>query len=482
MMANPFGETSPGGRRGEREIKKRIERAKEGPSTQEKEVRLKRLRELRAEARKTYTQALKLDADLYTELLPQLYEDDLSDRVERIGLSESLNSGERRVRHRLSGRESGINETYRDILSGDRDLIAYVKPSRSVTRYDSEGFSVGWNPHTLEYERLYRREKDTIAFCKQTLSPEFDAARRRALALKYDIPEKAKVFDVEMMGARVGVPVERLAHREYAVSHLNEILRWGVVPPTSLRLEKDRRDVSSAQESVLSTDPDNPARIMTYEELAALWYEFPTEWENEMDEEGNPEPQTSLTRLACLDYLVGNMDRHPGNMLYDPVSKKFHGIDNGYAFGMATGLQIGDTSSGSQPKEPGDIPLDPTLPNIKDDLGNRNLRSVPIELALGRMGLSQVDQEALAAVAEKLFPDGEPIPHLQQLFTFLFEEERVAEVELAAFQGRFMHLVKNGTPPTEMKRGEDYFPIGSVLLAEWELKKAQQAQTANDAA
>ncbi len=481
MMNNPF-ETSPGSRRGEVEAKKKRETTKVGPTTAEKEARLKRLREMRAEARKTYTQALKLDADLYTELLPQLYEEDLSDRVELIGLSESLNSGVRQNRVELSGKESGINQTYRDQLKGDRELTAYVKPSRAGMRYDDEGFSLGWNPNTLEYERRYRNGKDTIAFCKQTLSPEFDAARRRALSRKYDIPEKAKVFDVEWMSARVGLPAERLAHREYAVSHLNEILRWGVVPRTSLRLEADGRDVASAQEAVRSEDLSNPARMMKYEDLSTLWHRDPSEWENEMDKEGNPEPYTSLTRLACLDYLVGNMDRHPGNLLYDPVSRKFHGIDNGYAFGMATGLRIGDASSGSQPKEMGDIPLDPTLANIKDNLGNRNLRSVPIELVLGRMSLSQVDQEALATVAEKLFPDGEPIPHLQQLFTFLFEEERVAEVELAAFQGRFMHLVKNGTPPTEMKRGEDYFPIGSVLLAEWELKKAQQAQAANDAA
>lgn len=39
-------------------------------------------------------------------------------------------------------------------------------------------------------------------------------------------------------------------------------------------------------------------------------------------------------RLACLDFLTLQTDRHPANLFYDKKKKCFSGIDNGFANGL----------------------------------------------------------------------------------------------------------------------------------------------------
>jgi hypothetical protein len=46
-----------------------------------------------------------------------------------------------------------------------------------------------------------------------------------------------------------------------------------------------------------------------------------------------PEFQRSMADLQVNDYLTGQVDRHSGNMFFDPKSGRVRGIDNDLAFG-----------------------------------------------------------------------------------------------------------------------------------------------------
>ena len=97
---------------------------------------------------------------------------------------------------------------------------------------------------------------------------------------------------------------------ESAVSTLDDLLDFGVVPPTALRLDPEEK-VVSVQEQI--------PNAVTWGRLSDL----ERAQVNRMD----------LMKIAVIDIIVHQADRHGGNLLVTPDNHA-HAIDNEFAFGM----------------------------------------------------------------------------------------------------------------------------------------------------
>lgn len=100
---------------------------------------------------------------------------------------------------------------------------------------------------------------------------------------------------------REGIPVSQLAEREVAASRLDELLGFGLVPTTTM--VDGPHGPGSLQHFVAATDG-----------LEARDY-----------------PPTQQERMAVLDYIAGNTDRHGGNYMTAPDGSLV-AIDHGYSF------------------------------------------------------------------------------------------------------------------------------------------------------
>jgi len=99
---------------------------------------------------------------------------------------------------------------------------------------------------------------------------------------------------------------------ESAVSTLDDLLDFGVVPPTTFRLDIHEK-VVSVQEQI----PDAQA------------------WGRLSDLERAQVNRTDLMKIAVIDIIVHQADRHGGNLLVTPDNHA-HAIDNELAFGGYT--------------------------------------------------------------------------------------------------------------------------------------------------
>ena len=181
-------------------------------------------------------------------------------------------------------------------------------------------------------------------------------------------------------------------------------------------------------------------------------------------------------RIACLDYLVGSMDRHWGNFLYDPVSMKCHGIDNGFSFGMATDVDYeklphpeGTTDSrriGHRHDEARSV-FDATSSMI----------SVPMEFIKKHPHL-MLDKEARGRLGELLKAiqsHGNEASLTKKLFRMLFPNQKIALVEEDLFVKRLQSLAEHGRPP--MSEISPYlFPQGMATRGRLEKEEGESAE------
>ncbi|WP_211305315.1 hypothetical protein [Crossiella equi] len=100
---------------------------------------------------------------------------------------------------------------------------------------------------------------------------------------------------------RIGVPATELAEREVASSRVDELLGFGLVPTTTM-----------------VDGPHGPGSMQNFVEAG---YGLPSD----------QYPLVQQERMAVLDYVVGNTDRHRGNYMTAPDGGLV-AIDHGYAF------------------------------------------------------------------------------------------------------------------------------------------------------
>lgn len=113
---------------------------------------------------------------------------------------------------------------------------------------------------------------------------------------------KPNVPENEFVQGRSTIPENQLAAREVAASRLDEDLGFGLVPTTA-RWDGPH-GAGSMQEFVENASPGRPASAY---------------------------PAAESERMAVLDYISGNTDRHMGNYLTGPDGRLV-AIDHGYSF------------------------------------------------------------------------------------------------------------------------------------------------------
>lgn len=98
------------------------------------------------------------------------------------------------------------------------------------------------------------------------------------------------------------------AYRESIASTIDDLLGWGLVPKTTVRIIDGH--VGSAQE----------------------WARGKVGW----DADDSKVPRMEWMRMAAFDVIIGNRDRHPGNYLVK-TDGKLVAIDHGYSLDYAGG-------------------------------------------------------------------------------------------------------------------------------------------------
>lgn len=243
-------------------------------------------------------------------------------------------------------------------------------------------------------------------------------ALKKRLAIQYGVSQQELGLSDTTIAGREGIGLGVSTRSEYTVAHIARIVRFDEYPATALRSEKD--DVLSVQESV---EGRKPSPEFLHESI---------EWDG-----SDPRVQ-SLMRVACMDYLMVNLDRHIGNILFDKKANKFRAIDNGFSLGL------------SEVAEPNLDPETPDLPEGQNRPVNTRWRSVPMELVEQREDWL-LDDDAwtrIQSLDEQLSVEySAEHQHFLQLFQFQYRNETIARYELNQFKLRLAYLAEHGRPP-----------------------------------
>lgn len=362
--------------------------------------------------------------------------ENIMDVFEKIDRFETLAYGKELERSNVG--EAGMNAITRRTYEGtpgEPPTVAYVKPDSGET--------------TFEYDETTKTLFDVrYAFDKKLgrMAPAREASKRpdaehiitlaqmrgemrQNIAECYAIPvEEVPLFTSDEILLRNGIEARTTALREYAASRINEIIGWDVVPLTVIRPEHDGFDLVSVQEEVKATDPEHPPREIEAEDVEDIL------------NLGSEHPGAkSMMRLACFDYLIKSTDRHPGNIIYDPASEQYHGIDNGLSNGI------------SMRYEEENVSADPYI-------------SIPMEI-IQEHKTWKLDNDALAQLrafyeeTKTYLSEREAgmkkkdvgIKHISSIFRLLYGHEKIAKEEALDFFRRIEYLVQNGRPPILQK-------------------------------
>lgn len=85
---------------------------------------------------------------------------------------------------------------------------------------------------------------------------------------------------------------------------------------------------------------DFGARVANYKNVGGRWMGHSGDEINDIDL-SNPTTQKGLNDLQWFDSLIGNADRHGGNILVDPATGQVSGIDNDLSFGTGQFAKMG---------------------------------------------------------------------------------------------------------------------------------------------
>lgn len=421
---------------------------------------------------------------------------EVSELIERVEAVETLSFGKMIERKRMG--DGSVNAVMRVKLESEQgEMTAFMKQRSGEAYFDMDGTPLVYSIADDKYFRNENEEvdEDQSFIARQWSSEAFQNEYAIQMAKQYGIP--AQDFETykaslrpERFGPRVDIPPDGFIPREVAMSRMDMLCGFDVIPPTSAR-EIDRmvqdeqmgtrvvKDLASVQKGVESTDPKRPARYLHAEEFEAFLSQPPSEWHKTMGIEYEPEvleqmkkegrltePQESMSRLATLDWLMGSQDRHFENMFIDPATGKMKGIDNGLHSGRARGLKIAHGPE-EWTMEPGKNTKEKSDPTASI----RQLRSIPLEIMLeqSNLRLSPRDQSQMKKIYDGMLAGGPEKEVIEQTYKMMFPDIREARVQMLQFISRLKYIVDHGRPG--LASGE-LFPVGILTMERF--RKAQE--------
>jgi hypothetical protein len=453
------------------------------------------------------------------------------ERMRTTDVMETLSGGEEMKMKRKSIGEAGVNGITKREYGEKESISAYVKPQAEEAsfRYDAAVDGViktqkVFNSETQQMETIdsveakggktyeeylrkipdewlkgsenpeQRRQelaKDEYDYRRGLVSAfktrsEYQPTLRAQVAQRYGISPEEVPMTEGVFGPREGIGVNKSAVREYTASRIDKLLGFNVVPVTVLRAEKNEADrvvdVSSVQEAIVPTDPDEPLQTLEqnlYEELLAKG-------------EGHPGAR-SFMRIACLDYILGSLDRHEKNILYDPKTQEFGAIDNGLSGGISREVEHtaadGTAQTIVETLDPiRSIPLEVVqqIPDWQlDDEAMKNVKFLyertahqPAASEIQAAGAAHTEgtsESRIGALIEETL--GEHETYLSDLLRLQYENDKIAHIEAQAMLERIGHVMQHGRPPN-MKLGYgggELFPMASKVYPDAKIPEHLQA-------
>ncbi len=408
-------------------------------------------------------------------------------RVSQIEALESLAMGKQKERKRLG--DAGVNAIMRMKIErdGGGEIVGFMKQKSGEAYFDKDGTPLIYSVSDDQYFRNEGVDVDPgqRAIAQQWSSDSFKQEYAVQMAKAYGVPpEEFEAYktslEVDRFGPRIDIPPEGFIAREVAMSRIDMLCEFDVIPPTAAR-KIDRlvadghggtkivEDIASVQEGVSSTSEENPARYLSAKEFEAMNKNNASEWSDtigikyteeerkKLEQDGRlPEPQESMARLATLDWLMGSQDRHFENMFIDPVSGKVTGIDNGLHSGRARDLVIkhGREEYAIEDGKRIKRKSDPTE-------GMRQLRSIPLEILGQRpeLKLGPKDQEKMGKIYKDIMSGGPQKEVIEQVYKMMFPDRREARVQMGKFIARLKYIADHGRPGLT---STELFPIGAL--------------------
>lgn len=385
-----------------------------------------------------------------------------------------------------AGHSEGINAISRvkfEVKGGEPE-VGWMKEEFGETYFAKDGAKKRWDYRKGGFEVADPEVDHEVAQLMAVWSSDaFRSGFEAEWAKEHGVtPEKAKeilssTFDEEVFTARIDINPRSMAAREAVMYRMGLLTGLANVPPTVERIQPkmvedemmgSRATYTSAsiQEQVPSTsdEKEKRSRNLSVEEMKTLLTVPESEWGEIIPGMNMETFNKRMTELACMDWLMGSLDRHHENFFIDPVSGEVHAIDNGLHSGR------GRKADGSIIRMPGSEAKKKTM-STDVTLGMRQLRSVPLEI-LGNnpgMTLSNETRQNLQNLYDRFFSSDELLPGtnsgsaeklaIEKQFMVLFPDSpQEAAHQMIGFINRLKTLAETGRPPETFKK--DLFPIG----------------------
>ncbi|MCA9390824.1 MAG: hypothetical protein KC582_01055 [Candidatus Magasanikbacteria bacterium] len=387
------------------------------------------------------------------------------------------------------GNAEGINAINRvKFKDKDSEAVGWMKEEVGEAYFAKDGTKKKWNFRLGAYETADSEPDTEVKMLADVWNSEsFKASFSEEWAKENGTTaEEARkilstAFDAEVFTPRIDINPRSMAAREAVMYRMGLLTGLADVPPTVERIQskmiedevmgsKVAYTSASIQEQVPSTssDPEKKSRNLSIEELRTLLLKKESDWGEVVPGMDQENFKKKMTELACMDWLMGSMDRHHENFFVDPVSGGVHAIDNGLHSGRGRkkdGSIIRIKGKETSKKR---MDADPTV-------GMRQLRSIPLEI-LGNnptLKLSDETRGNLANLYNRILSSDELIPGsnkgsaeklaVEKQFKILFpDSHKEASNQFLGFIERLKLLAETGRPPDEFTK--DLFPIGLFTL------------------
>ncbi|MDF1497230.1 MAG: hypothetical protein P1P90_04165 [Patescibacteria group bacterium] len=291
-----------------------------------------------------------------------------------------------------------------------------------------------------------------------------ESKRRFDVAGYYDIPMDSIPVDEDIIGLKY-MDRGHAVRSEYVSSVIDILLNLDASQQTSLRIENG---------TLSSFQLQAPGEALTSNAL-----------DNFLENKSKCSGAKSLMRLACLDFLIKQADRHIDNIFYDEKSQKYSGIDNGGANELSVDGEVslpnGETYKMGMPVDTYiSIPLDMVymdeewqidkealtkmrelyfnilnyIKYINGELSPEESADLPEHVRHGRD--AKIISDSYKLLHERLDEDGNPIP----------ETTKIAKHEANEFMKRLAYLITYKRPPKLKKdnHSEQMIPIVKIML------------------
>lgn len=385
-----------------------------------------------------------------------------------------------------AGHAEGINVISRVKFTteGGKTETGWMKEEVGEAYFAKDGTKKRWDFRKGAYEVADPEiDKDLQRLMEVWSSDSFRTGFEAEWAKEHGVtPEEARAalastFDEEVFCARMDVNPRSMAAREAVMYRMGLLTGLANVPPTVERIQSKMVEdevigshiaytSASIQEQVpsSSSDPEKAARNLSVEEMKVLLTVDESQWGEVIPGMNMETFKNRMTELACMDWLMGSLDRHEGNFFIDPVSGEVTAIDNGLHSGR------GRKADGSIIRMPGSEGKKKTM-SSDQTLGMRQLRSVPLEILANNSGmrLSDEKRQNLQNLYDRIYSNDELIPGsntgsaeklaIEKQFQILFPDSaKEAGHQMMGYISRLKTLIDTGRPPEAFKK--DLFPIG----------------------